>query len=476
MEVDRSGTHDENCQVDGYVCYIISFPSLETSTLIAAGDHSISIRGGLKNPISVATAGNFVMRTMIRTATTSGSIVYGDWAYIDMAAIASNYKATAGTIDEDRLAVEWSATGGQATGETYEGNRVLDYAFTTPHAVPRGGYVKVVFPNSFTLSSEATAVAQFAIRANGAGASVATIFAASAEDKYVMGSTNVPLNHSTKYTLRVAGLRNPRYLVDNSFLANTKEYWKLYTYDTDGQVDDKNLIDYGRGGTRDVTRVAAISTFSVEAFDTTNGVAGAYFITWYTEIETQDKDVLVLPFPAETDFVSPTNNLKLSCTAVIDSLTKVDCAFKRGVKETITDSNGTTIEVIYKELSMTLTTVAKSTGLYKVRVENVRNPPSLRGSSKLGRIVHRTQTPGQEIAQYTPEIKIPTEYGGALENLSGENIAQADEEYSATSVYEITFQPHSVVEARAVTLYLQYPSTIEPSDEMKKPTGQPLKC
>jgi len=179
-------------------------------------------------------------------------------------------------------------------------------------------------------------VAQFSIRLGGSGASVATIFAASASGKYVIGSTNTALAANTKYTLRVAGLRNPRYLVDNTQVSDAlKQYWALYTYDTDGQSDSDNLIDYGRGGTRDITQVAAIQTFSVEAFDTTNGVAGKYFITWYSEIETKDKDVLVLPFPPETDFVSPTKNLKLTCKAVIDSLTKVDCEFKRNVKTSV---------------------------------------------------------------------------------------------------------------------------------------------
>jgi len=217
----------------------------------------------------------------------------------------------------------------------------------------------------------------------------------------------------------VAGLRNPRYLVDNTQVSDAlKQYWSLYTYDTGGQSDTDNLIDKGLGGTRDITQVAALDAFSVEGFDTTNGVAGKYFVTWYSEIEAKAGDVLVLPFPPETDFVSPTNNFKLKCTAVIDSLEKlngVDCEFKRDVKLP-------NDPVVYKELKMTLRTVLKSTGLYKVQVENVRNPPSLRGSSKLGRIVHRTQTPGQEIAQYTAEIKIATEYGGALVGLSGKNI------------------------------------------------------
>lgn len=114
VEADSSGTHDENCQVDGYVCYIIRFPQ---STIVDRGAHSISIAGSLKNPISVATAGNFVMRTMIRT-NTGGTT--SDWAYIDMATIASNYKAIAGTIAKDKLAVDWQATG--ATDETYKGN------------------------------------------------------------------------------------------------------------------------------------------------------------------------------------------------------------------------------------------------------------------------------------------------------------------------------------------------------------------
>ena len=87
----------------GYVCYIIRFP---LSTIVDRGAHSISIAGSLKNPISVATAGDFTIRTMIRV---SGSTA--DWAYIDYAIIPSKYKALSGTIAEGRLAVARPATG-----------------------------------------------------------------------------------------------------------------------------------------------------------------------------------------------------------------------------------------------------------------------------------------------------------------------------------------------------------------------------
>ena len=61
---------------------------------------------------------------------------------------------------------------------------------------------------------------------------MATIYAANSEKREVIGSTNTVLAANTKYTLRVAGLRNPRYRVDNSKIAGAlKQYWELYTYD-----------------------------------------------------------------------------------------------------------------------------------------------------------------------------------------------------------------------------------------------------
>jgi hypothetical protein len=73
--------------------------------------------------------------------------------------------------------------------------------------------------------------------------------------------------------------------------------------------------------------VSPIQTFSAEAYNTTNGVSGKYFITWYTDIETDDGDNLYVNFPDEIEFVSPYKNDKLRCSAVIDSLTRVSCKF-----------------------------------------------------------------------------------------------------------------------------------------------------
>ena len=52
---------------------------------------------------------------------------------------------------------------------------------------------------------------------------------------------------------------------------------------------------------------------------------------------------------------------------------------------------------------MKLDSITRETGLYKVEVEAVTNPPSRRGSSPFGRIVHRTAE-GEEIAEYRVKL------------------------------------------------------------------------
>jgi hypothetical protein len=172
---------------------------------------------------------------------------------------------------------------------------------------------------------------------------------------------------------------------------------------------------------------SAIPTFGVEADSTVNGAASAYFVTWYSEIAAFDGDEIVIPFPAETSF-APGADDKLACTAVVDSLEEVSCTFKKEIDELISGTDrwkygpeyitskkktvevkaGQLVEEEYKDypdtynvLVMTLTKIkpTKATGLYKVRVEDVKNPASRRRSSPFGRIVHRTSDEA-EIAEY----------------------------------------------------------------------------
>ena len=48
---------------------------------------------------------------------------------------------------------------------TNANNQQYEIKFTTNHAVYRNGYIKLIIPDSFTMSSESSAVALFQVRA-----------------------------------------------------------------------------------------------------------------------------------------------------------------------------------------------------------------------------------------------------------------------------------------------------------------------
>lgn len=119
----------------------------------------------------------------------------------------------------------------------------------------------------------------------------------------IVGSVSAEegLTAGTTYVVRVAGVRNPRYVV----LEKDQKLWSVRTYDyavVDGEAkpdDQENLIDKGTGGNRAVAVASAIPTFGIEPSDTTNGAVTDYSITWYSEVETAEKDQIIIPFPAE---------------------------------------------------------------------------------------------------------------------------------------------------------------------------------
>lgn len=63
--------------------------------------------------------------------------------------------------------------------------------------------------------------------------------------------------------------------------------------------DNDNIIDYGKGAGININELSEIETFSVEGYDTTNGVATKYFITWFTEIDSEADDYLEIVMPNE---------------------------------------------------------------------------------------------------------------------------------------------------------------------------------
>ena len=94
---------------------------------------------------------------------------------------------------------------------------------------------------------------------------------------------------NTQYTIRIGGIRNPRFIIDNSILSESaKQSFVITTYDQNSAklIDSVNLIDYGKGAPIDISVASQLESFSIETFNETNGVDTRFFVTWFTEIET----------------------------------------------------------------------------------------------------------------------------------------------------------------------------------------------
>jgi hypothetical protein len=136
---------------------------------------------------------------------------------------------------------------------------------------------------------------------------------------------------STIYTVRIGGVRNPRFLIDNALLSESaKQYFILKTYGTHSTkfIDSSDLIDYGKGSPVDITTASKLGTFSIENYNSTNGVNSIYLITWFTEIAIKDGDELEIVFPVETILITKdwpsTANREINCEGV-NGITKIRC-------------------------------------------------------------------------------------------------------------------------------------------------------
>ena len=101
------------------------------------------------------------------------------------------------------------------------------------------------------------------------------------------------------YKIRIGGLQNPRYIVSNAGLPVPHDFI-ITTYDVNGRIDanmEDNIVDVGTGAAVDITKVSLMDSFSVEAFNTTNGVSDKYFITWNTNILTVNGDKIIVTYP-----------------------------------------------------------------------------------------------------------------------------------------------------------------------------------
>ena len=278
-------------------------------------------------------------------------------------------------------------------------------------------------PNTFTFSDTGTATANFIVTLGGSGSSVAVfqdVVTPGENDEACNGNGNEGygcilgmviddggLQAGKQYSVRLAGLRNPR-------VVSTVSDWQVRTFDAGGP-NDGYLIDVGTGGSRVIGTAAPIPTFGVDAQSTVNGARTSYFITWYSEIAAEVGDKITVPFPAEILF-SPEAGLpsqRIDCEPTIESLRGILCSFDPAPQKDAKDGDGwkynfkdlvsqldrtyLTEPNSYNLLTIELKDIRDATGLYKVRVDFLINPPSRRGSSPFGRVAHANK--GAELIQ-----------------------------------------------------------------------------
>jgi len=184
----------------------------------------------------------------------------------------------------------------------------------------------VTIPRTFTISSQSTAAAQFEVSKG--GKNYMGVYAVETKQNTYTGLAKEDMAAGEVYTIKLAGIQNPRYQVIYSELIKDQDktkaedqLWQIRTYDTTGFSDANNLIDAGKGGHVDVTVVTPMSSFGVDALNQTNGVATKYFVSWFSNVKTVRTDKFFVEFARETVLTVPpgakvSNPPTLTCLGV----------------------------------------------------------------------------------------------------------------------------------------------------------------
>jgi hypothetical protein len=200
-----------------------------------------------------------------------------------------------------------------------------------------------------------------------------------------------------------------------------------------------------------------LASFAIEAYDTTNSAETEYLISWFTDIETKSGDIMHVALPPETKLNAEI--LAGKASFVCKGLTSItengaQCQYDRGPHELL--------------ITMSAIAPGSAVGLFKVSVQNLINPPSLRGSSlfpvgpssKPGKQgIHQTTSAGKTVAQFLGDVRIVNDFASELVGLSSASIDQGSKDYSAHTLYSIEFTPTSVPDY-SVNILLTFPTTI----------------
>jgi hypothetical protein len=96
--------------------------------------------------------------------------------------------------------------------------------------------------------------------------------------------------------------------------------------------------------------LSPIESFSVEGYNTTNGVSTKYFLTWFTEIDSESDDYLEIHLAPELEAVLPvtSNRYSLVCTG-INGVEELD--ENRGCAVEVDNANPLLLKVTLKLLT-----------------------------------------------------------------------------------------------------------------------------
>jgi len=124
----------------------------ESTASIPIGTINIEI-ATLMNPESVATTGNIVVTSLMKYDADA------KYSKIDIYNGPSNYKALVGTIDSADMNLV------SVTQNFFTAARDQTYKLSlkTKHKVYKDGFIKVIIPEAFRISSESSAMAYFSV-------------------------------------------------------------------------------------------------------------------------------------------------------------------------------------------------------------------------------------------------------------------------------------------------------------------------
>lgn len=92
------------------------------------------------------------------TQTINDSIFYKT----DSSSIATNYQASNGIIDPTTMFL--GSVPINSSSQTFSDNQVLNISFTLTHEIISGGYIKVIVPSIFAMSSISSAIANYIVQ------------------------------------------------------------------------------------------------------------------------------------------------------------------------------------------------------------------------------------------------------------------------------------------------------------------------